>query len=121
MSRRISEFVCGHRACGLPVHGFRNGWRHSLGGGTGPIPASQKHKPVPVLRAEWDRAFALGTPREEAMALLAKFRAADQEINGKARCGRSGATTTLLTPAQQAAQARFVIGPNGEEEPEEEE
>lgn len=75
-----SLFVCAKD--GLPVHGARDGWRHALGGGTGPIPQSRKHKPVPVLRADFDRAYALSTPPEEARALLAQFRADNARING---------------------------------------
>lgn len=76
-----SILVCGRSGCGLPVHSFVNSWKHSLGGRTGAIPAHRRHKPVPVLRADHDRACAWDTPPEEARALLAGFRARDREIN----------------------------------------
>jgi hypothetical protein len=76
-----SQFVCGHAGCGLPVHGGR-AWQHSLGGGTGAIPARKKHKPVPVPRTEYDRLSAMDTPIAECRALAAKFRQLDHEING---------------------------------------
>lgn len=76
-----SVLVCARD--GLPVHGVgRNGYRHSLGGRTGAIPERRRHKPVPVLRTEYDRAFGLNTPREEALELVGRFRALDQQING---------------------------------------
>jgi hypothetical protein len=77
-----SQFVCGHRGCGVPLSTHRDSWRHALGGKTGAIPPSRRHKPVPVLRSDYDRAFDLGTPADEARELLAGFRAQDSEING---------------------------------------
>lgn len=77
-----SRLVCGHSGCGLPVHAAgSNGWRHSLGGRTGPIPGHRKHKPVPVAREVYNQAFALDTPRDEAIRLLEKFRWLDRKIN----------------------------------------
>jgi hypothetical protein len=86
-----SVLVCGHSGCGLPVHAIRSSYRHSLGGNTGAILAHRKHKPVPVLRADYDRAYAWDTPPEEARALLAGFRALDREVNPPAsRAGQQG-------------------------------
>lgn len=75
-----STLVCSRD--GLPVHGVRDSYRHSLGGKTGAIPPSRKHKPVPVLRTEYDKAYGFDTPRDEAMALIERFRRMDREING---------------------------------------
>jgi hypothetical protein len=75
-----SLFVCAHRGCGIPLSTHRRAWRHALGRMTGAIPPSRRHKPVPVLREDYDRAYGLRTPVEEARALLAKFRAQDEEI-----------------------------------------
>lgn len=75
-----SVLVCAQD--GLPVHGVAGVYRHSLGGKTGAIPASKKHKPVPVLRTDYDRAYDISTPPEMARMLLARFRAANEEING---------------------------------------
>ena len=66
-----SQFVCWKD--GLPVTTHRGSWRHALGGKTGAIPAHRRHKPVPCPRAEYERAFALGTPLDEARAIAAKY------------------------------------------------
>jgi hypothetical protein len=76
-----SVLVCSRD--GLPVHDVgKAGYRHSLGGNTGAIPPSRKHKPVPVLREDFNRAYGLDTPREEALMLIEGFRRQDKEING---------------------------------------
>lgn len=67
---------------GIPVTGCRGGYRHALGGKTGAIPPSKRHKPVPMLREEFSRAFSVGTPREEALAIAERMRALDKSING---------------------------------------
>jgi hypothetical protein len=66
-----SQFVCWRD--GLPVTTHRGAWRHALGGKTGAIPAHRKHKPVVCPRAEYDRAFAIDTPGDEARAIAAKY------------------------------------------------
>jgi hypothetical protein len=75
-----SQFVCARD--GIPLSGTFYGFRHALGGNTGAILSHRRHKPVPVLRTDYDRAFSLHTPLEEARALCARFREADKEING---------------------------------------
>jgi hypothetical protein len=71
-------FVCAKD--GLPVTTHRHAWRHALGGKTGAIPRHRRHRPVPVLRTEYERAFGISTPAEEARALLAKFRRIEAEM-----------------------------------------
>ena len=66
-----SQFACWRD--GLPVHQAGPGWRHALGGGTGAIPAHRRHKPVVCPRAEYDRAFDISTPGDEARAIAAKY------------------------------------------------
>ena len=66
-----SQFVCWKD--GLPVTTHRGAWRHALGGGTGAIPAHRRHKPVVCPRAEYDRAFDINTPGDEARAIAAKY------------------------------------------------
>jgi hypothetical protein len=66
-----SQFVCWKD--GLPVHSCRGGWRHALGGGTGPIPAHRRHKPVVCPRAEYERAFHPDTPLAVSRAIAAKY------------------------------------------------
>jgi hypothetical protein len=74
-----SQFVCWKD--GLPVHQAGPGWRHALGGRTGAIPPSRKHRPVVCPREEYDRAYGLHTPRDEARAIAEKYNriARDQE------------------------------------------
>lgn len=76
-----SQFVCGHPGCGLPVHGWSTGWKHSLGGRTGAIPPRRAHKPVPVLRTDYDRLADPYTPPTESRELAARFRELDRQIN----------------------------------------
>lgn len=75
-----STYVCARD--GIPVHGSRDGWRHALGGRTGAIPRHRRHYPVPVLRADYDRAFAIDTPVEEAREMLREFRELDEYWQG---------------------------------------
>ena len=72
-----SRFVCAKD--GIPVTTCRDAWRHALGGKTGAIPKHRRHKPVPVLRDEYERAFGIDTPVAEARALLEKFRQLEAE------------------------------------------
>lgn len=71
-----SELVCAR--CGISVHQASNGWRHTLGGKTGAIPAHMRHYPVPVLRTDFERAFGIHTPADEARAILERFRSEDR-------------------------------------------
>jgi hypothetical protein len=73
-----SAFVCWRD--GLPVHSMRNGWRHSLGGGTGAIPASRKHYPVPVARSLYDEAFSISVTRARFLEIKAAAQALDDEM-----------------------------------------
>lgn len=67
-----SQFVC--FKCGLAVYGFRGGWKHQSGGRNPKTPAHRRHVPVVCPREEYERAFALDTPRDEARAIVAKYR-----------------------------------------------
>jgi hypothetical protein len=75
-----SDFVCWRD--GIPVTGARKGWRHALGGKTGAIPRHRKHKPVPMLRTEFDYCFAIDTPGDAAREIAERMKAKDREING---------------------------------------
>jgi hypothetical protein len=75
-----SRFVCARD--GIPLTDCYYGFRHALGGKTGPMSKHRKHKPVPVLRTDYNRAFGIDTPLDEARALVAQFRDVDRRING---------------------------------------
>lgn len=66
-----SQFVCWKD--GLPVHAFRNTWKHSLGGRTGAIPKHRQHRPVVCPREEYERAFHPDTPLAESRAIALKY------------------------------------------------
>jgi hypothetical protein len=66
-----SQFVCFKD--GLPVHQAGRGWRHALGGKTGAIPPSRRHRPVPCPRAEYELCFNPSTPGEVSRAIAAKY------------------------------------------------
>lgn len=74
-----SHFVCWKD--GLPVTTHRGSWRHALGGKTGAIPPSKRHRPVVIERALYERAYGLHTPVNEARAIAEKYNriASDQE------------------------------------------
>jgi hypothetical protein len=77
-----SRLVCSRD--GIPVTTCRgDAWRHALGGKTGAIPKRKRHRPVPVLRTDYDRAFAWDTPVAEARWLLANFRELERQVAGE--------------------------------------
>ena len=76
-----SYFVCWRD--GIPVHGARNGWRHSLGGRTGAIPAHRRHYPVPVPRALYEEAFSMRVTRERFLEIREECNALDDRMQAE--------------------------------------
>jgi hypothetical protein len=74
----MSQYVCWRD--GLPVHSVRSGWRHSLGGRTGAIPASKRHYPVPVARELYNEAFSIHVTRARFLEIKAAAQALDDQM-----------------------------------------
>lgn len=71
MARSKSQFVCFR--CGLAVHGWRDGWKHSVAGQQGRTPRHMRHEPQPIPRDEYERFVAPDTPLDEARAIAQRY------------------------------------------------
>jgi len=70
----LADLVCFQ--CGLKVITWRgeHGYKHASGGRNPKQHKHRQHKPIPCPREEYERAFAIDTPIEEARAIIAKYR-----------------------------------------------
>lgn len=80
---------CGEAVYDWHAFGGRGAYKHALGGKTGAMPKRLAHKPVPILRGEFDRCFAWDTPVQEARAIADRMSAEDERINGNSARGRA--------------------------------